>query len=56
MIVSHDEKGEYGHIQHKRVHEIAKYLSNHIQIPFMTFAQRYDAHISITIYSQISNV
>ena len=41
MIVSHDVIGEYGHIQHKRVHQIAIYCSHIMNIPFMDFYQRY---------------
>jgi hypothetical protein len=42
MIVSHDEDGEYGHIQNKRVHEIAKYISNILNKPFFDFKTRFD--------------
>jgi len=41
MIVSHDEKGEYGHKQHIKVHEISKELSKKLKIPFESFRSRY---------------
>jgi LmbE family N-acetylglucosaminyl deacetylase len=39
-IVSHDEFGEYGHKQHKKVNEISKELSKILNIPFSTFRER----------------
>lgn len=42
MIVSHGEDGEYGHIQHKRVHNVAKELSQRLSCPFATFRERYN--------------
>jgi len=42
MIVSHNEKGEYGNLQHKRVNSIASDLSKELKIPFMTFYSRFD--------------
>ena len=42
MIISHDEKGEYGNLQHKRVNSIAKSLSKILKIEFMTFFSRFD--------------
>jgi len=41
MIVSHDEKGEYGHKQHIKVHNISKELSKKLNIPFNSFRSRY---------------
>ena len=41
MIVSHDEKGEYGNKQHIKVHEISKELSKKLKIPFESFRSRY---------------
>ena len=41
LIVSHDYYGEYGHIQHMRVNSIASDLATRLQLPFMTFDQRY---------------
>jgi LmbE family N-acetylglucosaminyl deacetylase len=41
-IVSHNEQGEYGHIVHKRVHNIAKKISLLKNIPFYTFDQRHN--------------
>lgn len=40
-IVSHDSFGEYGHVQHKRVHSVATYISKEWAIPFYTFRERY---------------
>ena len=42
IVVSHDANGEYGHIQHKRVHSIARYTANALRIPFATFRERWD--------------
>jgi LmbE family N-acetylglucosaminyl deacetylase len=42
MIVSHNSDGEYGHIQHKRVHSIAVSLSKKLDIPYKSFLDRFD--------------
>jgi len=40
MLISHDKNGEYGHIQHKRVYNIALYVSNLLEnIKFYTFTE-----------------
>jgi LmbE family N-acetylglucosaminyl deacetylase len=41
MIVSHGADGEYGHIQHKRVHTIAKLVAQTMSCPFATFRERF---------------
>ena len=55
MIVSHGEDGEYGHIQHKRVHKVAKALSRKLSIPFATFRKRFSSK-TITKRNEILNV
>ena len=42
MIVSHNSDGEYGHIQHKRVHSVAVSLSSKLEIPYKSFLERFD--------------
>ena len=42
VVVSHGTDGEYGHIQHKRTHSIAKYIANQLGIPFYDFRSRFD--------------
>jgi LmbE family N-acetylglucosaminyl deacetylase len=42
LVVSHDKNGEYGHIQHKRVHIVAKSLARKIGCRFSGFKARYN--------------
>jgi LmbE family N-acetylglucosaminyl deacetylase len=42
MVVSHSKTGEYGHVIHKRMHEIAKYTSEEINVPFNDFQNRFN--------------
>ena len=42
IIVSHDKNGEYGHIQHKRLHIVAKAMAKQLGIPFHGFKSRYN--------------
>jgi len=42
LVVSHDKNGEYGHIQHKRVHIVAKRLASKIGSRFSGFKARYN--------------
>lgn len=42
LITTHDKQGEYGHIQHKRVHQIGKLLSKIINVPVKDFKTRYN--------------
>jgi hypothetical protein len=42
IVVSHDADGEYGHVQHKRVHSIARYVASALKIPFESFRDRWD--------------
>lgn len=46
LVVSHDEQGEYGHVQHVRVHHLATYVAANLGIPFETFRDRW--HIGYT--------
>ena len=41
LIVSHDARGEYGHIQHRRVHNVALMVSQRLGVPFQTFYERF---------------
>ena len=40
LIITHDKKGEYGHIQHKRVHKVGALLSKVINVPQKDFIER----------------
>jgi LmbE family N-acetylglucosaminyl deacetylase len=40
-VVSHGADGEYGHIQHKRVHSIAQATATFLKLPFADFASRW---------------
>lgn len=42
MVVSHDSNGEYGHAIHKRLHELAIYTSEQLNLPFADFYIRYN--------------
>jgi LmbE family N-acetylglucosaminyl deacetylase len=42
MVVSHSKNGEYGHAIHKRVHKLALYTSNELNLPFSNFYHRYN--------------
>lgn len=44
LIVSHDSNGEYGHVQHKRVHTIAKDLAEYLHVPFKGFHSTFQTH------------
>ena len=41
LVVSHDAEGEYGHVQHKRVHTIARTTAAALKLPFADFASRW---------------
>jgi LmbE family N-acetylglucosaminyl deacetylase len=41
LVVSHDRYGEYGHPQHKRLHELSLYIASQLKIPFNDFQTRY---------------
>jgi LmbE family N-acetylglucosaminyl deacetylase len=41
-IVSHDKNGDYGHPHHKRIHNVATYISNKFKIKFYDFKSRFD--------------
>jgi LmbE family N-acetylglucosaminyl deacetylase len=45
IIVSHGPDGEYGHIQHKRVYEVASHMAKELSIPFFTFRERFSEDI-----------
>jgi LmbE family N-acetylglucosaminyl deacetylase len=42
-IITHDEKGEYGNLQHMKVNKICKELSKELNVEYMTFASRYNS-------------
>ena len=42
MVVSHDSNGEYGHAIHKRLHKLAIYTSEQLNLPFADFYIRYN--------------
>ena len=41
FILSHDKAGEYGHVEHKRVNEVARRISKVFNVPFRDFRSRY---------------
>ena len=45
LIISHDSEGEYGHIQHIRVNNFAKYLGLKLNVQFIDFKQRNEDNI-----------